>query len=99
MTKCVTNTTQSCAGCLTCILEKDLVHVGGGILEKLVVRVEDDDGNLAVAEDRQLVGLLHQAELALGEGHLGGNGRVRFYLPRLEIPTTGLPGWPFRGQK
>ena len=34
------------------------------------MRVEDDDGDLAVAEDGELVGLLHQAELALCEGHL-----------------------------
>ena len=34
------------------------------------MRVEDDDGDLAVAEHAQLVGLLHQPELALGEGHL-----------------------------
>ena len=32
--------------------------------------VEDDDGDLAVAQYRQLVSLLHQAELPLGEGHL-----------------------------
>ena len=32
--------------------------------------VEDDHGNLAVAEHAQLVGFLHQAELPLGEGHL-----------------------------
>ncbi len=55
---------------LTCILEEDLVHVCGGVLEELVVRVEDDDGDLAVAEDAQLVGLLHEAELPLREGHL-----------------------------
>ena len=55
---------------LTCIFEKDLVHVGAGVLEQLVVRVEDDDGDLAVAEDTQLVGLLHQPELSLGERHL-----------------------------
>ncbi len=34
------------------------------------MRVEDDDGDLAVAEHTQLVGLLHQAELALRERHL-----------------------------
>ena len=34
------------------------------------MRVEDDDGDLAVAQDAQLVGLLHEAELSLGEGHL-----------------------------
>ena len=36
----------------------------------LVVGVEDDDGDLAVAQHAQLVGFLHQAELPLGEGHL-----------------------------
>lgn len=39
-------------------------------LEELVGGVEDDEGDLAVAEHRQLVGLLHQAELPLGERHL-----------------------------
>ena len=34
------------------------------------MRVEDDDGDLAVAEDGELVGLLHQAKLALCKGHL-----------------------------
>ena len=43
--------------CPTCVLEKDLVHVGGGVLEQLVVRVEDDHGNLAVAQHTQLVRL------------------------------------------
>ena len=55
---------------LTCVLEKDLVHVCAGVLEQLVVGVEDDDGDLAVAQHRQLVSLLHQAELPLGERHL-----------------------------
>ena len=32
--------------------------------------VEDDDGDLAVAEDAQLVRFLHQTELPLGERHL-----------------------------
>ena len=55
---------------LTCVLEKDLVHVCAGVLEQLVVGVEDDDGYLTVAQHRQLVSLLHQAELPLGERHL-----------------------------
>ena len=55
---------------LTCVLQEDFVHVGGGVLEELVVRVEDDDGDLAVAEHAQLVSLLHQAKLPLGEGDL-----------------------------
>ena len=54
----------------TCILQQDLVHVCAGVLEQLVVGVEDDDGDLAVAQHAQLVGFLHQAELPLGEGHL-----------------------------
>ena len=55
---------------LTGVLEQDLVHVRGRVLEELVVRVEDDDGDLAVAKHAQLVRLLHEAELALGERHL-----------------------------
>merc|ERR1719189_954344 len=46
------------------------VHVSAGVLEQLVVRVEDDDRDLTVAEDGQLVGFLHQTELALGESDL-----------------------------
>jgi hypothetical protein len=34
------------------------------------VRVEDDDEDLAVAQDAELVSLLHQPELTLGERHL-----------------------------
>ena len=52
------------------VLEKHLVHVGAGVLEQLVGPVEDDEGDLAVAQHRQLVRLLHQAKLALGERHL-----------------------------
>lgn len=32
--------------------------------------VEDDDSDLAVAQDAQLISFLHQPELALGESHL-----------------------------
>jgi len=53
-----------------CVFQQNLVHVRAGVLEQLVVRVEDDDGDLAVAQHAQLVGFLHQAELPLGEGHL-----------------------------
>lgn len=53
-----------------CVLQKDLVHVGAGVLEQLVVAVEDDQGNLTVTQHAQLVSLLHQAKLALGKGHL-----------------------------
>ena len=37
----------------------------------LVAAAEDDEGDLAVAEDGQLVRLLHQSELPLGERDLG----------------------------
>jgi len=53
-----------------CIFEQNFVHVRAGVLEQFVVGVEDDDGDLAVAEDGQLVGLLHQTKLALCERHL-----------------------------
>lgn len=52
------------------VLEQHLVHVGAGVLEQLVGVVEDDEGNLAVAQHAQLIGLLHQPKLPLGEGHL-----------------------------
>ena len=52
------------------VLEQDLVHVCGRVLVKLVRRAEDDESDLAVAEDAELVGLLHDAKLALVEGHL-----------------------------
>ena len=55
---------------LTGVLEEDFVHVRGSILEQLVVRVEDDDRDLAVAQNAELVSLLHESEFSLGEGHL-----------------------------
>lgn len=53
-----------------CVLEQHFVHVGAGVLKELVGVVEDDEGNLTVTQHTQLVGLFHQAELALGECHL-----------------------------
>ena len=47
-----------------------LVHIGASVLVELVAGGEDDKGYLAVAEDGQLVRLLHHTELALVEGHL-----------------------------
>lgn len=52
------------------VLEQDLVHVSAGILEQLVGVVEDDEGDLAVTQDTQLIRLLHQTKLPLGERHL-----------------------------
>jgi len=59
------------------VLEQDAIHVGAGVLVQLVARREDDQGDLAVAEHGQLVGLLHHAELALVEGHLCGREENR----------------------
>lgn len=58
------------------VLEQHLVHVGAGVLEQLVGVVKDDERNLAVAEHTQLVCLLHQPELPLGECHLQVGGSV-----------------------
>ena len=52
------------------VLEQNLVHVGAGVLKQLVGAVEDDEGDLTVAQHAQLVRLLHQTELALCECHL-----------------------------
>ncbi len=34
------------------------------------MRVENDNGDFAIAQHAQLVGLLHQAELPFGKGYL-----------------------------
>lgn len=62
-----------------CVLKQDLVHVSAGVLKQLVGVVKDDESDLAVAQDTQLVRLLHQTELPFGEGHLveGENGKIQ----------------------
>ncbi len=52
------------------VLEQNAVHVGAGVLEQLVVAIKYDDHDLALAQHTQLVGFLHEAELALCECHL-----------------------------
>lgn len=52
------------------VFQQHVVHVGAGVLEQLVGAVEDDESDLTVAEDAQLVRLLHQTKLPLGEGYL-----------------------------
>lgn len=52
------------------VSEKDLVDIMRRVLNKLVVRVEDNKANLAVAEDTQLHRLLHQSESSLLKGDL-----------------------------
>jgi len=47
------------------VFEQHFVHIRGRVLVQLVGRAEDDEGDLAVAQDAQLVGLLHHSELAL----------------------------------
>lgn len=47
-----------------------LIHIRTGVLVELVVGTEDDESYLAVAQDAQLVRLLHYAEFALVERHL-----------------------------
>ena len=60
------------------------------------MRVEDDDRDLTVAEDGQLVGFLHQTELALGESDLQENNVrqlfcLRFFLCHLSVSFVGNP--------
>ena len=52
------------------ILQKHPVHVRAGILEEAIGAVEDDEGDLTVAQHAQLIGLLHQPELPLGKRYL-----------------------------
>lgn len=52
------------------VLEENLVHVGARILVQLVARTEDNQRNLAVAQHRQFVRLLHYAKFPLVKGHL-----------------------------
>lgn len=59
------------------VLEKNLVHVGARILIQLVARAEDNQRDLAVAEYRQLVRLLHHPEFPFIEGHLPTNRESR----------------------
>ena len=52
------------------VFEQDFIHVGGSVLEQFVAAAEDDEGDLAVAQHRQLVRFLHEPELSLGERDL-----------------------------
>lgn len=52
------------------VLQEHSVHVCAGILEEAVGTVEDDEGDLTVAEYTQLIGFLHQPKLPLGKCHL-----------------------------
>lgn len=54
------------------VFEQHTIHIGAGILIELVAGREDDQRYFAVTQHGQLVGFLHDAELALVEGHLRG---------------------------
>lgn len=41
------------------VFKQNFVHVGAGVLEQFISAVEDDEGDLTVAQNAQLIGLLH----------------------------------------
>ncbi len=53
------------------------------------MRVEDDDRDLAVAQHAELVGLLHQTELPLREGHLEST-LLNYFLHQIPIRQNRL---------
>ena len=55
---------------ITCVLQKYFIHIRRSILEQFVMRIENDDGNFAIAQNAQFISLLHQPELSFGERHL-----------------------------
>ena len=52
------------------VLQQDFVHVRARVLKKFARRIEDDQGDFAVAQDAQFVRFLHQAELAFRKRYL-----------------------------
>jgi len=58
------------------------VHVGAGVLEQLVVGVEDHERDVAAAQHAQLHRLFHQAILALCEGDLDAHRSVPLQAQR-----------------
>ncbi len=72
------------------VLEEHLVHVRGRILEELVATVEDDERDFAFAQDAQLVRLLHQAELPLGEGNLKHEKLVKWFVKANSFPWSRM---------
>ena len=49
---------------------QNLIYISRGVLEEFVVRTEDYQSDLAVAEDGELHGLLEEAILSLCKGCL-----------------------------
>lgn len=52
------------------VFKQNFVHVGAGVLEQFISAVEDDEGDLTVAQNTQLVGLLHKSKLPLCKRNL-----------------------------
>jgi hypothetical protein len=66
------------------VLLQNRVHISAGVLEELVVGVENDEGDVTVAEHTQLHGFLHQPILALGKCDL--RPRVSVSRSRIDQP-------------
>ena len=79
------------------VFEQDFVHVGRGVLVQFVAAAEDDEGDLAVAQHRQLVGLLHQPEFPLGECYLQVSSIMlpvtTFHIQSLTLTVSPLDGF------
>jgi len=72
------------------ILKKDFVHICACILVKFVAATEDDEGYLAVAKNREFIGLLHNTKLSFIKCHLPisfiGYPRYLYFFPtHLEV--------------
>lgn len=52
------------------VLEQNFIHVSTSVLEQFIGTVENNQGNLAVAQYTQLISFLHQAKLSLCKRHL-----------------------------
>lgn len=52
------------------VLQEHLVHVGAGILVKLVAAAEYYQSYFTITQNRQFISLLHHTKLPLVKGHL-----------------------------
>lgn len=62
------------------VLEKDLVHVGAGVLKQLVGAVENDEGDFTVTEHTEFIGFLHESKLSLCKSDLDNEGKEKCVL-------------------
>lgn len=62
---------------ILCVFQQNFVHVCAGVLEELVRAVENDEGDLTIAQYAELIGLFHQAKLPLCEGNLRGTQKTK----------------------